>query len=192
MIENRSGKKELRAQLRARRQSFPRNEIEEKSRSAAKIVISSDEFHQADIIGLYRACFGEVETDEIFEKARSLGKTTIYPCADRENGLLNFKVVNNLDEMAPGEWRIPEPPANAALVPLNLADLLIIPGVAFDRRGGRLGMGGGFYDRMLASLPEKVVRMGLAYDFQVFDRIPLEEKDQRLHCLVTESGIMRF
>jgi len=178
--------------LRARRQSLPRKEIEEKSHAAANIVISSDEFHRAEVIGLYCACFGEVETDEIFENAMSLGKTTIYPCTDRKNGLLNFKVVNDLDKMAHGEWRIPEPPANAALVPLNLADLLILPGVAFDRKGGRLGMGGGFYDRMLASLPGKVVRMGLAYDFQVFDRIPLEEKDQRMDCLVTESGIMRF
>jgi len=178
--------------MRARRKSIGEEEIREKSRAATKWVIGSQEFGRANTLALYRACFGEVDTDDIFHAALVGGKTVLYPRTDRKRNLLHFGVVDRLEDMALGEWDIPEPPPEAGLTPLDRADMVILPGVAFDRNGGRLGMGGGFYDRMLANLPDSVVRMGLAYDFQIVEELPLEKNDQRLDCLVTESGILRF
>lgn len=192
-MENiRQAKKALRSRIRAAREQIPREEIERKSRAAAKHVIGSPEFENADVIALYRACFGEVDTDGIFEAARSRGKTVIYPKTDVKNRKLHFGEVDRLDKMTPGQWNIPEPPPDARRVSLEEAALVVTPGVAFDAHGGRLGMGGGFYDAMLTNIDSNTVKMGLAYDFQVVDSVPMDENDQRMDCLVTESGVMRF
>jgi len=192
MDETSNAKKGLRVRLRAQREAISKGEIRKKSQSATKWVIDSEVFGRARILALYRACFGEVDTDDIFDAARSAEETVLYPRTDKRRSLLLFGAVDNLDVMTPGAWDIPEPPPEAELVPLDRADLVIVPGVAFDRCGGRLGMGGGFYDRMLADLPVNVVCIGLAYDFQVVESVPLEENDQRLDCLVTESGLQCF
>jgi len=185
-------KKALRRLMRATREQIPREEIARKSRAAAGHVTGSPEFENAGTIALYKACFGEVETDGIFEAARSRGKTVIYPITDVKNHKLLFGQVDSLDDMIPGRWNIPEPPPYARRVSLEDADMVIVPGVAFDVRGGRLGMGGGFYDVMLSNIESNIIKMGLAYDFQVVDSVPMDENDQRMDCLVTESGIMRF
>jgi len=185
-------KKQLRAQLRAQRRSVPDLEIREKSRAVAEWVIGSKEFDRAGTVALYRACFGEVDTDDIFNAAKSAGKSLLYPHTDKANTALRFGVVGSLDRMEPGEWGIPEPPRGTQWIPVERIDLLVMPGVAFDRLGGRLGMGGGYYDRVLAKFSEGVVRMGIAYDFQVVDSVPMDENDKRVDCLVTETGILRF
>lgn len=178
--------------MRAERASIPKAEIERASKAAQKRAIETFEFEKAETVALYKACFGEINTDDIFYAARAAGKTIIYPITDTKRKTLRFAEVKNLDEMTPGTWNIPEPPPESKTVGLDKADLVILPGVAFDSRGGRLGMGGGFYDRMLANLPRRVVRMGIAYDFQVIERVPEEENDQRIDCLITESGVLRF
>lgn len=154
--------------------------------------MDADEFDKAEVIGVYKACFGEVETDDIFLTAQSRGKTVLYPRTDRKQRKLDFGVVKDIGSLVPGEYDIPEPARDSEWVSPGEIDLLIMPGVAFDRQGGRLGMGGGYYDRILAKLEKNTVRMGLAYEFQIVDHVPLDEYDERVDCLVTESGILRF
>ncbi len=192
MEDMRQAKKALRSRIRAAREQISREEIERKSRAAAGHLIGSPEFDNAGAIALYRACFGEVDTDGIFDEARSRGKTVLYPKTDIKNHKLHFGEVERLDSMIPGRWNIPEPPPDARWRSLDEAELVVAPGVAFDTRGGRLGMGGGFYDSMLENVDTNTIKMGLAYDFQVQNSVPMDDNDQRMHCLVTESGMMRF
>jgi 5-formyltetrahydrofolate cyclo-ligase len=98
--------------------------------------------------------------------------------------------VGDIDrDTRPGRWGIREPdPARCpAIDPLEV-DLVLLPGVAFDRRGGRLGYGAGFYDRLLTRLRTDCVRVAGAFSLQVVAEVPLEPHDQRFQCLVTEAG----
>jgi 5-formyltetrahydrofolate cyclo-ligase len=94
-------------------------------------------------------------------------------------------------QLRPGYCGIPEPdPARADLLDPGELDLVLVPGSAFDRRGGRLGYGGGYYDRFLAAAAPQALRVGLAFDLQVVEPLPLLPHDQRLHYLVSESGVI--
>lgn len=94
-------------------------------------------------------------------------------------------------QLRPGYCGIPEPdPARTDQLDPGELDLVLVPGSAFDRRGGRLGYGGGYYDRFLAAAAPRALRIGLAFDLQVVEALPLLPHDQRLHYLVTESGVI--
>ena len=162
-----------------------------RSHAACSAVVESEEFDRARTIALYRAMPGEVLTDEIFEAARRRGMAALYPKVEGD-GVLSFRDIDRLDQMKPGAWEILEPPPTAPVRPLSETDLVIVPGVAFDRRGRRLGQGGGYYDKMLHQMRPASVRMGIAYELQVVDEIPHEPHDEMMDCLATESGILRF
>ena len=70
-------------------------------------------------------------------------------------------------------------------------DLVIVPGVAFDMRGGRLGFGGGYYDRLLRALPDDCARVALAYEVQLADEVPTDAHDERVGIIVTPAGVVR-
>lgn len=88
-----------------------------------------------------------------------------------------------------GSFGILEPCTSGAGYLADEADLVIVPGVAFDMRGHRLGFGKGFYDRCLASLSEKTVLAGLCHDFQLLDHLPSEEHDIRMHYIITDKRL---
>jgi len=103
-----------------------------------------------------------------------------------------FFEVESPDELLPSPWhpRIREPIFNPArLVPPAEIDLILIPGLAFTRDGQRLGRGGGHYDRYLASLPARAMKLGVCFQCQLVESLPVEAHDQRLHAIVTENGI---
>ena len=85
-----------------------------------------------------------------------------------------------------------QPPSEAPRLDALAIDAVLVPGVAFDRAGHRLGYGGGYYDRLLPSLRRDCLRVGLAYDEQVVDELPAEEHDVRLHAVVTPTRLLRF
>ncbi len=107
-----------------------------------------------------------------------------------EAGSIAMHLVRSPYELDPGKFGILEPSIQA---PASEGpwDLILVPGLAFDRCGGRLGRGRGYYDRFLAQHPE-TVRVGICFDEQVVQELPLEPHDLRLNALVTPSGILHF
>ena len=91
--------------------------------------------------------------------------------------------------LAPGFRGVPEPPADAPAVDLAVVDAILVPGLAFTRRGDRLGQGGGHYDRLLASPNCAALTVGLAFEVQVADALPMAAHDRPVHVLVTENGV---
>jgi 5-formyltetrahydrofolate cyclo-ligase len=89
-----------------------------------------------------------------------------------------------------GSTRALEPPASAPIVPPREVDLVCVPGVAFDTRGGRLGRGRGHYDATLALLPRSAFRVGLAFESQIVPAVPAEPHDERLDAVVTEARVL--
>jgi len=148
-----------------------------------------DVFASAQCLALYSPIRNEVDTTLVAKAALNAGKTVVYPRVEGEH--LTFLQTADPDHLEPGAFNVLEPVHGAILDPVEI-DLCVVPGVAFDRRGHRLGYGRGFYDRFLSSCREQMPRIGFAYDFQVVDCLPTGEYDQSLSMIVTEMCTLNF
>lgn len=163
-----------------------RKEIVLKSRKIAEYIYSTEDFKKSKVFALYSPIKNEVETEMIFQQAKMAGKLILYPRIDK-NSLL-FSVVNDLRELVSGKFGLLEPPSTARTLPSEEIDAFIVPGVAFDTRGYRLGYGYGYYDSTLRNVRGVVI--GLAYRFQVVNSIFPDDKDIRVQKIITEEGII--
>jgi 5-formyltetrahydrofolate cyclo-ligase len=111
------------------------------------------------------------------------GKTVTLPQTDPATGCYAASIVRNREEMRPGRFGVPEPPAGCPVILLNQLDLVLVPGVAFDLLGGRLGRGKGFYDRLLAQV--RGHKCGVAFDLQIVSSVPVEPHDIRVDSILT-------
>jgi 5-formyltetrahydrofolate cyclo-ligase len=140
---------------------------------------------------LYRPMAGEVPTDRIRHAYLKAGALLFYPRVTG-HGTLAFYPHREGDGWETGPYGIPEPPIRAGVEPrLTGWDIIVVPGLAFDRRGNRLGHGFGYYDRFLGGLPEDVPRVGLAWAGQLVPGVPVDAWDVPVHALVTEEGVIR-
>ena len=129
----------------------------------------------------------EVDTHPMIEQALVMGKKVLVPLVDLENKELKLKEVRDLRrDLAPGTLGILEPARSAREAGVEEADCFIVPALAFDAKGHRLGRGGGYYDRLLARLPKDTHTLGLAFSFQVLPSIPLEDHDRAVDSVLTE------
>ena len=140
---------------------------------------------------LYCALDGEVPTGRIRHAYLAAGARLYYPRVTEEQTLA-FLPHRDGDGWETGPYGIPEPPSPAGVEPrLSGWDIIVVPGLAFDRRGNRLGHGFGYYDRFLGDLPESVPRIGLAWASQRIPEVPVDAWDVPVHALVTEEGVIR-
>jgi 5-formyltetrahydrofolate cyclo-ligase len=152
-------------------------------------LLSRPEFTAAACVGLYSPIANEVFTEVIFHEAVHRGKRVVYPriCGTE----LEFFQVGDRQELGPGTFGVLEPKGERR-VPLAGIDLAVVPGVAFDLCGHRLGYGKGFYDRAFGNGSEKPLLIGFAFEMQVVDQLPRESHDVQLDLLVTESRVVDF
>jgi 5-formyltetrahydrofolate cyclo-ligase len=140
---------------------------------------------------LYRARAGEVPTERIRRAYLAAGARLYYPRVTGR-GTLGFYPHREGDGWETGPYGIPAPSIPAGVEPrLSGWDIIVIPGLAFDLRGNRLGYGFGYYDRFLGALPESVPRVGLAWASQRIPEVPIDAWDVPVHALVTEEGVIR-
>jgi 5-formyltetrahydrofolate cyclo-ligase len=142
-------------------------------------------------VALYAAVPGEVPTGRIREAYLAAGVKICYPRVTGK-GTIAFYPHREGDGWEQGPYGIPEPPRRRGVRPHGTGfDLVVVPGVAFDRKGRRLGHGYGYYDRFLATLPDEAVRVGIAFLHQVVPEVPVDAWDVPVHTLVTEEGVIR-
>ena len=140
---------------------------------------------------MYCALAGEVPTDRIRRAYLAAGALLHYPRVAGSRTLV-FHPHREGDGWETGPYGIPEPSNPAGVEPrLSGWDIIVVPGLAFDRRGNRLGHGLGYYDRFLGGLPESVTRVGLAFAGQLVPEVPVDAWDVRVHAVVTEEGVIR-
>lgn len=168
--------------LAARRSMDPDERAEAIERIATKVAARPDVL-MAERVLLYAATASEVDLTAIDEGLRRRGVEVCYPRVDGDR--LEIVTVDSLDELVVGHRGIREPEGRAAN---EGVDVVIVPGVAFDLRGGRLGHGGGHYDRLL-ELEPSAVRIGVAFSCQLVLRVPMDEHDQPMDLLVTDRGV---
>lgn len=178
-------KQSLRKALSQQFKSYSSLQLNQWALLAQEQVLRSEVFIKAQSIGLYQSVFQEVQTDIIFEKSHH--KKYAYPKVNDKEGPLSFFWVETKQQFKKSKWGILEPDENmgARKAAMDDIDLMIIPGLAFDRSGFRLGRGKGFYDKTLKQFSGQ--RVGLAYSFQVLDQLPHEEWDEKVNWLVTET-----
>lgn len=184
-------KKTIRKDILRKRDSIQPEIRQIKDRLIMDKVISLPDFLKAKTI-LYFASFrSEVNTLPQIEEAFRSGKRIVLPKVDNANKRLKLYEILNTDEIELGFWGIPEPEA----IPererdINEVDLVIMPGVAFDMQGTRLGYGAGYYDKLLSGLKRNIPLIAIAYEEQTVDSLPSEDHDIRIDMIVTDKRII--
>ena len=145
----------------------------------------TDLFQQASCIALYHAIPGEVQTAGLIEKWYRKKRLLLPFIRGNDLQLLLYA---GKESLKTGVFGILEPSEDCEAVPESEIDLIIVPGVAFDRQHNRLGRGKGFYDRLLSTLD--VPKIGICYDFQLKDQIPAEPFDRKMDLIITEKEIL--
>ncbi len=148
------------------------------------------EFAEARIVALYAPIHNEVETADVARKALEAAKIVLFPAVCPAG--LEFRRISDLAVLRKGAFGIPEPDAGCPLHSPGEADLLVVPGVAFDMRGGRIGYGKGYYDRTLHHLEGSGRLVGFCYDFQLVEGIAGEPHGVRMDMIVTECRVIRL
>lgn len=144
----------------------------------------------ARVVAVYAAQPAEADPSPFDRRWVAEGGVVVFPRVDGP-GVLTFHRVDDPDALVPGFEDIREPAADTPTLPWEEVDLLVVPGVAFDDSGHRLGQGGGFYDRLLAREPRPFA-VGLAYELQVVDRVPRDPHDMQVDAVITERRTLRF
>ena len=184
---NDNPKARLRRELSARRRDVTPEDLARASSSVCRQIMATSAFRSARHVVLYAARPDEIDVVPLEATAQRNGAVTYYPRADGSG--FGFHRASRAD-LAPGRFGIPEPTREAA--PLDADDpdiVIVIPGVAFDRRGVRLGSGLGFYDRALPAVP-RAWRVGVTLDALLVDRLPVDPWDVPVHLIATESRLL--
>jgi 5-formyltetrahydrofolate cyclo-ligase len=180
----------LRAVLSEARSSLFAARAAASSQLVQERLLATQAYRDASKIVLYAPVDREVETGIIASEAIGSRRLLYYPIIESQRGRMTLGAVSSPGELHPGRLGIPQPHPCEALEPGELgAALVCVPGLAFTAGAARLGRGGGYYDRMIAALPEEAVTIGLAYSFQLLDRLPEHDLDRRLDYVVTESAV---
>jgi 5-formyltetrahydrofolate cyclo-ligase len=179
-------KNTIRKRILSQRDALSMQEIVSLSEEVAAQFLASAVYAAATTLALYCSIRSEVATAGIFAAALQAGKRVLYPRT--VGSTVEFVTVETLAALEPSRFGICEPRSGKA-VPLAKIDLIVLPGVAFDKKGIRLGYGLGCYDRALAAI-ERPTLVGLAYDFQVVNALPREEHDIPVDMVVTERKIL--
>jgi 5-formyltetrahydrofolate cyclo-ligase len=174
------------------RNSTPAAELDALSSRIFTKLVELPEIQKAQTVSTYLHTGSEVRTRKIVDWLLSKGKRVVVPISDRPNKRLLFSELRDPEkELAPATYGILEPKLEFRRpIPLEQADVILVPGVAWDRRGYRIGYGAGYYDRSINSLLASVLKIGLAYEFQLVERIPTSRYDRRVDEILTELRVI--
>ena len=177
----------LRKQVLARREALPDDARRAAGLAIEKRVFALTKYQRAKCVMADMSFGMEMDMTAIVEAVIWSGKQLILPRVDRATKMLSLHRVENMADLVAGVWGIREPRADLPTVTIDTIDLILMPGVAFDIQGNRLGYGAGFYDKLLASTSTQPTRVAATFDCQLVDAVPTDAHDQRVHVLITES-----
>lgn len=183
-------KSEIRKQVLSARKAMSQDEVETKSAQILSRLMISPLLEQSEVILCYMDFRNEVQTGAIIEYLWSLGKIVALPRVNPDTKRLDLYRVDGFRDMVTGSMGIMEPDTKLPqLLPEDI-DLVLAPGVAFDEKGGRMGYGGGFYDRLIPTLRPDCQIIALAFEQQVVDDLPSDSHDQSIHGILTEERLI--
>jgi 5-formyltetrahydrofolate cyclo-ligase len=187
MTDSHSRKTVLRSALRQRRQSLNSSAQQDAAKALVRSVLALACWKSAQRIAVYHARDGEIDTLPLVDMARKAAKQLFLPVL-RSDDSLSFARWDSNDTPSINRYQIPEPPDAAERCPASELDIIFLPVVGWDARGGRLGMGGGYYDRTLSGISGPVL-VGLAHECQQVEEIPAEQWDIALDYVATDAAL---
>jgi 5-formyltetrahydrofolate cyclo-ligase len=192
MEEIRDKKQEIRNEMiRLITESSP-DVLVAKTKAIEERLFEFANYLEARIAMLYMPIAGEVDTREIIRRSYLYNKIVVLPAFDPETYRMTLMKVDDPDkDLVPGPRGNPEPnPRRCKVVPIDCLDIAIVPGLAMDEKGGRLGSGKGYYDRLVPDLPITTRKVGLVFENQIVPAVPMEPHDKHVDIVVTEKRII--
>ena len=185
-----SDKNTIRSKIKYARQQLTEEFIRKNSDKIADKLFGSGAISKAEVIMSYFSFNNEVNTHGIIEKLMIMNKKVALPICRPDKPDLDISFISSISELKPGGFGIMEPdPNKLCIVKPEQIDIVIVPGIAFDRLGNRIGHGKGYYDRLLSKLSHSQVKIGLCFDFQLFDELAYDSFDVPVDCVITESSV---
>jgi 5-formyltetrahydrofolate cyclo-ligase len=181
-------KRELRQRMQSLRRVLPATARDERSARACARLGELPEFEAASVVAGYQPLRGELDPGAALARAAARGKRVVLPRMEADNLVFHLHVPG--EPLVENAYGVLEPLESAPLVAPVEIGLVLVPALALDLRGFRLGYGKGFYDRALPHLP-RAFTIGLAFDFQLLAEIPNEPHDVALHAVVTDERTER-
>ena len=183
----------LRAGMRGKRDAMSDRERNAGARRIVERLMQHPDVHRAKTVLLYASYGSEVHTDDLAKELLKRGKAVAYPKITSVAGLMTLWRVKNLDALIPHKHGIRAPDVTRAfpIEPIAL-DCVIYPGIAFTKGLARLGQGGGYYDRLSGKIADNCTRIGICFESQLVDNLPLDERDAKLHWVVTDVTVYPF
>lgn len=181
-------KDELRRAMRMRRRTFGDAQQEAASLAVLAHVKAFAPYAQAKTVMAYMACRGELSLAPVINDLLAQGKMLVLPRCEAP-GVMTARKIESLAQLVPGAYGLLEPGCGSLIVPPQEIDLVLVPGTAFDRTGGRIGQGGGYYDRFLPRT--RALRAGVCHEFAMLDHVPCTAHDVHMDVLITPAGVIR-
>lgn len=174
------------------RKAMAADAVAAKSRVIAEKLAALDNFASADCIMLYYPFDNEVYLDALIQDALSAGKTVLLPrCQPIDRTMEACRITNITTDLISSAYGVMEPaPPIPASEELELIDVCVVPGVAFDRHGNRLGRGAGYYDRFLARLGPRTLKIAVAFSQQIIKSVPHTDHDIKMDMIITEDELI--
>jgi len=192
MEELQKTKQEIRDDVAGILGSLPKTQYVEKTKAIEDRLFGFANFLESNIVLLYVNNRNEVSTQRIIRKAIDIRKIVVLPGFNADSCGMNLMKIDNFPaDLIPGPRDILEPdPGRCKMVPIESIDIAIIPGVAFDEKGGRIGSGKGYYDRLIPKLSITTRKVALAVEDQIVPQVPIEPHDKHVDIIITEKRII--
>lgn len=184
-------KRILRKEILMRRRNLNHDAIAGESAGIAKALLNWSVYREANMLMAYAAMADEPQTFLILQHALSVKKQLCIPVIGEKKGTMEAAFVERLADLVPGKYGILAPDqGKIKIAQPDMIDLILVPGVAFNVKGQRLGMGAGFYDRFLEQTKNNALLVGLALQCQIIAAVPCEDHDYLVDYLATKDGII--
>lgn len=181
-------KEKIRKKIKEKRINHIIEENRKKSGKVKEKLFDLKEFKEAETILFYISYNGEVFTHDMILES-FFRKNIIVPVSNPDDYSLTLSHLKSWEELNPGSYGILEPRVEKIRkMKVEAIDLILVPGVAFDKKGNRLGHGKGYYDRLLEKT--NATKVGLAFEFQIVDKIPTDENDKPVDIIITEERVI--
>lgn len=192
MEEIQLSKSEIRSYIHKAIQSLSKTEIAEKTSLIENRLFEFANFLESTISLLYFAHEDEVDTQDIIRRCFEYNKIVVLPAFDTENFAMSLLKIDDFDkDLTAGPRGGLEPDSERCkIVPIERIDIAIIPGIALDEKGGRIGSGNGYYDRLIPKLPITTRKVALAFECQIVPQVPMESHDKYMDIIITEKRII--
>jgi 5-formyltetrahydrofolate cyclo-ligase len=185
-------KSQIREEIAEKFAALSANEIAEKTKAIENRLFDFANFLESKIALLYVNNKHEVLTGNILKRAYIYNKIVVLPVYNTENFEMGLKKVDNLEkDLNPGPRDILQPDeSRCKVVPIDKIDIAIIPAVALDEKGGRIGSGKGYYDRLIPRLAITTRKVALAFEEQIIPQVPIESHDKHVDIIITENRVI--